>query len=38
MPGIGVPAAAVFIAEALGRSFDTGAHLASHIRGCPRHP
>lgn len=30
MPGIGVPAAAVFIAEALGRSFDTGTHLASY--------
>ena len=30
MPGIGVPAAAVFIAETLGRTFDSGAHLASY--------
>lgn len=30
MPGIGVRTAAVFIAETLGRSFDTGAHLASY--------
>lgn len=30
MPGIGVPAAAVFIAETLGRSFASGAHLASY--------
>lgn len=30
MPGIGVRTAAVFLAETLGRSFDTGAHLASY--------
>ena len=30
MPGIGVRTAAVFIAETLGRSFDSGAHLASY--------
>lgn len=30
MPGIGVRTAAVFIAETLGRTFDTGAHLASY--------
>lgn len=35
MPGIGVPAAAVFLAETLGRAFNTGAHLASHIRAHP---
>ena len=30
MPGIGVRTAAVFIAETLGRTFDSGAHLASY--------
>lgn len=30
MPGIGVRTAAVFIAETLGRTFDTGAQLASY--------
>ncbi len=30
MPGIGVRTAAVFIAETLGRTFETGAHLASY--------
>lgn len=30
MPGIGVRTAAVLIAETLGRTFDTGAHLASY--------
>lgn len=30
MPGIGVRTAAVFIAETLGRSFETGANLASY--------
>ncbi len=30
MPGVGVPAAAVFLAETAGRTFPTGAHLASY--------
>ena len=37
MPGIGVPAAAVFLADTLGKTFATGAHLASHIRPGTRH-
>ena len=37
MPGIVVPAA-VFLAETLGHTFDSGAHLASHIRRPPCHP
>ena len=28
MPGIGVPAAAVFLAETLGKTFTTGAQLS----------
>ena len=38
MPGVGVPAAAVFLAETAGKTFPSGAHLASHIRSDPRHP
>ena len=34
MPGIVVPAA-VFLAETLGHTFDSGVHLASHIRRPP---
>ncbi len=30
MPGVGVPAAAVFLAETAGRTFPTGAQLASY--------
>ena len=30
MPGIGVRTAAVFLAETLGKTFDTGAQLASY--------
>ncbi|MDU0348270.1 IS110 family transposase [Actinomyces sp. MRS3W] len=30
MPGVGVRTAATFLAETLGRTFDTGAHLASY--------
>ena len=37
MPGVGVPAAAVFLAETLGKTFDTGAQPASHIRPGPGH-
>ena len=35
MPGIGVPAAAVFLAETLGRTFTTGAQLASYAGLAP---
>ena len=35
MPGIGVPAAAVFLAETLGKTFDTGAQLASYAGLAP---
>ena len=34
-PGSGVPAAAVFLAETLGKTFDTGAHLASYAGLAP---
>ena len=35
MPGIGVRTAAVFLAETLGKTFDTGAHLASYAGLAP---
>ena len=35
MPGIGVPAAAVFLAETLGKTFETGAQLASYAGLAP---
>ncbi len=35
MPGVGVPAAAVFLAETLGRTFDTSAQLASYAGLAP---
>ena len=35
MPGAGVPAAAVFLAETLGKTFDTGTHLASYASPAP---
>ena len=35
MPGIGVPAAAVFLAETLGKTFTTGAQLASYAGLAP---
>ncbi len=35
MPGTGVPAAAVFLAETLGKTFTTGAHLASYAGLAP---
>ena len=34
-PGSGVPAAAVFLAETLGKTFDTGAQLASYAGLAP---
>ena len=37
MPGVGVGTAAVFLAETLGKTFDTGAQPASHIRPGPGH-
>ena len=37
-PASGVPAAAVFLAKTLGKTFTTGAQLASHIRPAPPHP
>ena len=35
MPGTGVPAAAVFLAETLGKTFTTGAQLASYAGLAP---
>ena len=35
MPGIGVRTAAVFLAETLGKTFDTGAQLASYAGLAP---
>lgn len=35
MPGIGVPAAAVFLAQTLGKTFDTGAQLTSYAELAP---
>ena len=35
MPGIGVPTAAVFLAETLGKTFATGAQLASYAGLAP---
>jgi len=35
MPGIGVPAAAVLLAETLGKTFTTGAQLASYAGLAP---
>lgn len=37
-PASGVPAAAVFLAKTLGKTFTTGAQLASHIRPAPPSP
>ena len=37
-PASGVPAAAVFLAKTLGKTFTTGAQLASHIRPAPLTP
>ena len=37
MPGIGVRTSAVFLAETLGKTFDTGAQLASYAGLAPRH-